>query len=252
MIGFSDIPLTLPPEASTYYGTFEAKYITKYLEDYVDSHLYNGTSLRSRIFFGNRVDKVKKIEGVWMIRTLDPGSGGRIFKSPKLVVAAGLTSLPNMPSLPHQTDFKGPILHHKHFGEASKPLLNSPDCKHIAVLGGGKSATDMVYQSVKRGKSVSWIIRKTGEGPAYFFPAQGGGRYENSTEKGATRLMASFSPSSFMPSSWLARLIHGTELGRNYLSKKIQDGDQSCRDLAAYRTREGALPSFRNLECTTS
>lgn len=252
MVGFSDIPFTLPPDAPTYYGIFEAKYVAKYFEDYIESHVYNGASLRSRILFGNRVEKLEKTESVWTIHTEDFQGGERIFKSAKLAVATGLTSLPNMPSLPHQTEFKGPIRHHKHFGDVSKSLLSSSDCKHIAVLGGGKSATDMVYESVKKGKSVSWIIRKNGEGPALFFPAPGGGRYENSVEKSSTRLMAFFSPSSFMPSSWLARLIHGTNIGRNYLIKKTQDGDQSCRDAAAYRTREGALPSFRNLECSTA
>lgn len=252
MAGFSDIPITLPPDAPTYYGTFEAKYVTKYLEDYVDNHVYNGRTLRSSILFGHRVEDVQKRDGFWSIHTQNPRSGERIFKSSKLVVAAGLTSRPQLPSLPNQQEFKGPIRHHKHFGEVSKSLLNTPECKHIAVLGGGKSATDMVYESVKKGKSVSWIIRKNGEGPGLFLAAPAGGRYENSIERGSTRLMALFNPSSFMPITWLARLVHGTSFGRNYLSQKTQAVDQKCRDAAAYRTREGALSSFRNLECTAS
>lgn len=77
-----------------------------------------------------------------------------MVKSSKIVVATGNTSFPNMPSLPSQKDFAGPILHHKDFGKASQSILNDPKYKHIAVLGGGKSATDMVYESVKRGKVV--------------------------------------------------------------------------------------------------
>lgn len=252
MTGFSDVPLTVPSDASLYYDRFEAKYITQYLEDYVDNHVYDGVSLRSRIFFKHRVQRVDKIEGTWMIHTDGSGGPRRVFKSSKLVVATGHTSDPNMPFLPNQKEFMGHIFHHRSFGEASRSVLAALSCKHIAVIGGGKSATDMVYESVKKGKTVSWIIRKSGEGPALFVPAPGKGRYRNSTESGATRLKACFSPSSFMPNLWLPRLVHQTSIGRNYITKMVQDGDQGCRNAAAYQTREGALPGFRDLDSTTS
>ena len=253
MVGFSDVPVAPPRDAPSYYGCIEAKYVNKYFEDYIDNHVYNGRSLRSRIYFGKRVDKIEKKDGMWTVSTSDSETGQWEFRSPRVVIATGLTSTPNLPTaLLHQETFKGPIRHHKDFGEFSKSLLNNRICKNVAVLGGGKSATDMVYESVKKGKNVSWIIRKHGEGPALFFPAPGGGRYENSTEMGATRLSAAFSPSSFMPTLWLARMIHGTNMGRGYLTRKSQEGDQSCRDAAAYQNRKGALPSFKNLETTTS
>ena len=252
MVGFSDIPLTLPSDAPTYYDTFEAKHVTKYLEDYVDYHVYDGLSLRDRIVFGHRVQTVEKMEGAWTILSKCSGDTELMIKSAKIVVATGNTSFPNMPSLPNQKDFAGPILHHKDFGKASQSILSDRKYKHIAVLGGGKSATDMVYESVKREKVVSWIIRKSGEGPALFFPAPGRGRYRNSTESGATRLGAALGASSFMPRLWLPRLIHRSGIAKDYLMKKAQDADRQCRDLAAYQTREGALPGFQSLECTTS
>ena len=253
MLGFSDVPIALPLDAPSYYGCIEAKYVNKYLEGYIDSHVYVGSSLRSRIYYGHCVEKVEKTDGLWTVGARDSHNCERDCRSSKVVVATGLTSLPNMPtSLLREKEFKGPIRHHKDFGEISKSLINNPDCKKVAVLGAEKSATDMVYESVKKGKNVSWIIRNDGEGPALFFTAPGVGRYENSTEKGATRLNACFSPSSFMPNLWLARLIHGTNMGRNYLCKKSQERDQSCRDAAAYRDRNGALPGFQDLEPTTS
>ena len=253
MVGLSDVPFAPPPDAPYYYGCIEAKYVNKYLEDYIDSHVYHGTSLRSRMLFGNRVEKLEKIDGLWTVSTWDSQIGHREFRAFKVVIATGLTSLPHIPtSLPQQEEFKGSIRHHKHFGEFSKSLLNTPGCKNVVVLGAGKSATDMAYESAKKGKSVSWIIRKNGEGPALFLPARGVGRYENSTEKGATRLSACFNPSSFMPTLWLARMIHSTNMGRDYLARKNREGDQSYRDAAAYRDRKGALPSFKNLESTTS
>ena len=253
MVGFSDVPLDLPSHAPSFYGCIQAKYVNKYLEDYIDSHIYFGSSLRSRIHFEHRVEKVEKTDDLWVVSARDSHNGRRLFRSSKIVIATGLTSLPNMSTfLLDQEEFKGPICHHKYFAEISNSLLKTTDCKNVAVLGAGKSATDMVYESVKKGKNVSWIIRKNGEGPALFFTAPGGGRYENSTEKGATRLNSAFSPSSFMPRLWLARLIHRTHMGRDFLTRKSQAGDQSCRDAAAYRDRKGALPTFKNLEATTS
>ncbi|KAF4627203.1 hypothetical protein G7Y89_g10950 [Cudoniella acicularis] len=222
MTGFSDVPLTIPSDAPLFYDTFEAKYVTRYLEDYVDTHIYDGVSLRSRILFTHAVQKVEKIE------------------------------VPNMPSLPNQSEFEGHIFHHKAFGEASRSVLVDPSCNRIAVLGGGKSAVDMVYESVKKGKSVNWVVRKSGEGPALFFPAPRKGRYKNSIESSATRYKACFSPSSFMPNLWLARLFHRTNYGRKYMAKMVEDNDQHCRVLAAYQTRVGALPGFRDLDFTTS
>lgn len=45
MTGFLDILINLSPEAETYNDTFEAKYVTQYLEESVDAHVYNGEKL---------------------------------------------------------------------------------------------------------------------------------------------------------------------------------------------------------------
>ena len=253
MLGFSDVTFEISPGAPSFYGCVEAKYVTKYLEDYIDNHVYHGRSLRDRIHLAHRVEKAEKIDDGWKVSTKDSRDVTRDFISSKVVVATGLTSSPQMPILPkNRKHFKSPIYHHKHFGKISRTLLCKGDCHNVVVLGAGKSATDMVYESVKKGKSVSWIIRKDGDGPALYFTAEGGGRYENSTEAGATRLSALFSPSSFMPNFWLSSLIHRTSVGVDYLSSKIAKGNQNCRDAAAYRDRDGALPSFKHLETTTS
>ncbi|KAL8995174.1 MAG: hypothetical protein Q9188_006873, partial [Gyalolechia gomerana] len=257
MLGYSDVPVTLPPDAPTFYGCIEAKYITRYLADYVDSHIYNGNSLRSRVHFGHHVEKIDKRSDTWIVRAQDCQRIVHDLSGSKLTVATGLTSLPYIPAILQQLNaFEKPIQHHKQFGQTSRTLLKTSECKNVAIFGAGKSATDMVYESVKKGKNVSWIIRKDGEGPALFFtaPGGGGGRYENSTEAGATRWSACFSPSSFMPrQGWLVhKLIHRTGYGITYLRDKIRKSDQSCRDAAAYQDREGALPCFSDLETTVS
>ncbi|KAL9066454.1 MAG: hypothetical protein Q9157_007137, partial [Trypethelium eluteriae] len=249
MSGFSDVPFRLPPNALTYYDTFEARYVTLYLEEYIDSHLYNGTSLRDRIKFGCRVEKVERLSSGWSISMVEPsGHTKQDIRASRLVVASGITSIPNMPNLPDQGVFKGLILHHKQFGSFSRSHLDNPKIKRIVVLGAGKSSADMVYECIKKGKDVNWIIRADAQGPGLFIPPQGGERYRNSIEHGATRLNACFGPSSFMPDSWLLKLFHGSDYGRGYLEEKIKATDQACRKVAAYQTRADAQKEFEELE----
>lgn len=51
MSGFSDMPLTVPQDAEVFSDIFEAKYVTEYLEKYIDDHVYCERSLRGRIKF---------------------------------------------------------------------------------------------------------------------------------------------------------------------------------------------------------
>ena len=249
MAGFSDVAFQLPPNASTYHDTFEARYITLYLEEYIDSHVYNGVSLRDRIKFGYRVGKVERLSSGWSISMLEPsGQIKQSIRASRLVVASGITSIPNMPNLPDQAIFKGLVLHHKQFGSFSHSGLNDSKVRHVVVLGAGKSSADMVYECIKKGKDVSWVIGTNGDGPGLFFPPGGGGRYRNSVEHGATRLNACFGPSSFMPDSWLLKLFHGSGYGRDYLEKKIKATDEACRRVAAYQTRADARKEFENME----
>jgi len=252
MTGFSDVALNTPSDAPLFHDTFQAKYVTQYLEEYINSHVYDGSTLRSRILFDQQVQKVEKADSIWTIHTTGVKSSPQHLKCPMLVIATGHTSIPNLPYFSGQEVFEGPIIHHKDFGKASKSVLNNTNCKRITVLGGGKSAVDMVYASVKKGYNVSWVIRKTGEGPALFFPAPGHGRYRNSIESSATRYKACFSPSSFMPNLWFARLLHRTGWGKEYMASMITGNDDHCRAPAEYHTRDGALPGYEKLNFTTS
>lgn len=245
MAGFSDVKFTPPSDAPLYYDTFEAKHITQYLESYVDSHVYHGTTLRSRILFNHRVRKAEKVGSAWTFH-IEAYGEKKTVTSDKLVVATGRNSIPRMPALLSQEAFEGLLIHHKTYGQVSRTTLPQSSYKNIAVLGGGKAAADMVYQSAKSGKNVSWIVRRDGEGPACFLPATGSGRYKNSVEQAATRYRAYLSPSSFMP--WLPKIFHRTKVALKYMAGVDQGVDQSCRDAAAYETREGALPGFRDLD----
>lgn len=253
MLGFSDVPFEIPDGAPSYHGTCEAKYLTQYLEDYVDSHVYSGKSLRSRILLSHTVSRIERLENAGWIAAIERNGDSIDLRCSKLVVATGFSSQARMPNLPNQNVFKGRICHHRDFGRFSRTRLKSAECKNIIILGSGKSATDMAYEAVKKGKHVSWILRRGGTGPALFFPAQGDGRrYENSTEASVTRLAQLTSPSSFMPATRLLKLVHETQYGRRYVSEKIKRGDKACRDVANYDEREGARSSFHHLKTTTS
>ena len=251
MAGFSDTPITLPPNAETYHDLFGAKYVTSYLEDYVDNHVYQSQSIRDRILFAFKVQNIEKIDHVWRVSGARSGGETETISATRLVVATGHTSNPTMPNLPNREDFQGQILHQKGFGKASTTILASPFYQDITILGGGKSAADMVYDYVKAGKKVSWIIRKTGEGPAAFAGAAGKGPYRNGPEIAATRMISALSPSCFAPDTWWTRMIHGSAYGRRTIAKLWQGADKAHHDLANFQKREGARPGFEKLESST-
>jgi dimethylaniline monooxygenase (N-oxide forming) len=45
MARFSDSPIKTPKPDDIYYGFSPARYVTSYLEEYVDSHVYAGRTL---------------------------------------------------------------------------------------------------------------------------------------------------------------------------------------------------------------
>ncbi|KAL8726312.1 MAG: hypothetical protein Q9166_006790 [cf. Caloplaca sp. 2 TL-2023] len=248
MAGFSDRTLQLPPGTETYHDIFEAKYVTEYLEQYVDNHVYQETSLRTRILFGFSVVSLQKTDRLWHVE----GHHGQRIRARKIVVATGHTSRPMMPTLPGRKEFLGKIIHQKDFGKASREIFESSSRANIAVLGGGKSAADMVYISVKAGKKVAWIIRQDGEGPAAFSAAVGKGPYKNGPEIAATRMMSTLSPSCFSEPNWLNSLVHGTKRGRHIIAQIWLGADEACRKAADFEKRQGAQPGFAGLQSSTA
>ena len=247
MTSFSDAALELPKDAPKLHDTFEAKYVTQYLEEYVDSHVYNGIPLRSRIRLNTEVCMVTKIKNGWSLEV--SGSVPRNIKCTKLAVASGLTSLPNMPKFHRSRDWSAPTLHHRDFGVRSKAILAASSIyNNVTVLGGGKSAADMVYASIKAEKSVNWIIRKSGEGPGIFMNPAATGRYRNNAEAGATQKATYINPSGFRPMLEWARKLHQSVSEREALESRLFAADRRYKAWANYRCRKGALPSFRELE----
>lgn len=236
-IEFSDAPLDSIPKDELYHGHFPARYITQYLEQYIDNHIYNGKTLRSRIQFNTGVERLTKNGELWHAVT----ANGNEFTAPKVIDAVGLTSQPSVPNISGSKSFRGVQIHHKDFGGSD--LLSTPDIHSIAVLGGAKSAADVAYQAAKAGKTVHWIIRKSGSGPAWFVPSRSiGGLAKCSTHelwvRGAVPLFASIfaepgSVSKFFYRSWLGQKIFwaiwaGVEALLSYLTDfERKDGQEN-------------------------
>ena len=230
MAEFSDQPLSPPPpKDEQYYGFFPSRYFTAYLESYIDSHVYAGRTLRSLVRFNTRVDNARKTadEKGWILSYQNTAHDKRgVMRTAKLVDATGLTSRPLTPHIPIlSTSSPSPpplTLHQKDFGAHQSAILSpkphSP-YKNIVILGGAKSAADIVYACAKvPGNQVSWVIREDGNGPAAFLDAKGRAGYANSNEAFYTRFMAAWLPNvfSFERAVWcnFGRLLHGTRGGR--------------------------------------
>ena len=251
MTSFSDVVLGIPEDAPQSHDTFGAKYVTQYLERYVDTHVYNNRTLRDRIRLDAEVRRVEKKDGMWYLHI--DGADSYCIQSTRLAVASGLTSLPNMPNIPRTPDCVALVLHHRDFGLHSERILAASSAYgDISVLGGGKSAADMLYASLKAGKSVSWIIRKTGEGPGIFMNPAATGRYKNTAEAGNTQNATALNPSGFRPMLEWAQKLHQSSSEREALESKLFAADARFKEWANYRERQGALPGFRDLEPTAS
>ncbi|KAG4431533.1 hypothetical protein IFR05_012990 [Cadophora sp. M221] len=248
MAEYSDMPMDRPPEKDCKFDCFRAKYTTQYLEKYVDENTHAGQSLRDRIQFEVTVQNAEKKGYKWILSCLSSnGSSIKIWTN-KLMVANGECSLPNMPRLPGQESFGGPVIHSESFAESD--ILASKTVQHITVLAAGKSAADMVYNAVKAGKTVTWVIKKHGTGPGFFASIDEKTPWKNPVEAAHTRVMSSLMPSALNPDNWWTWFLHSTRLGAGIVGRIFTAVDKRFRKLANYRGRSSAK-GFEKLEYDT-
>lgn len=95
------------------------------------------------IRFNTKVDSAEhNDEGGWVLTVSQKGSQISQVRTAKLIVATGLTSQPFVPSIPGSETFGSPIFHSKEFRAHAASLETT---KTVCVLGGTKSAWDVVY-----------------------------------------------------------------------------------------------------------
>jgi cation diffusion facilitator CzcD-associated flavoprotein CzcO len=125
----------------------------QYLENYVDHF-----KLRSNIRLRACVTKLeRRADGRpgWTA-TINTDNGVDREDFDLVVIATGLYSnVPNMLSLPGETEYQGAILHN------SKVKTRVPlEGRRVAVVGYGKSATDMALEAAAVGQSVHLVFRE--------------------------------------------------------------------------------------------
>jgi len=201
--GYPDKRFQPPVDAEEYYDLVPAKYLGEYLEDYVDEKVFEGKGLRERIALRTWVKDVRKVEGLWRVSAEKEEEGKVMFRAKKIVVATGLSSLPNMPDLPGKESFNGLILHQKDVGR-SKVLTPEEerleDHESVTIYGGAKSAADLAYAAARdtsrngQHRKVNWIIRSSGGGPlGMVHPKSPFSMYKNITETATARAMSGLS-----------------------------------------------------------
>jgi dimethylaniline monooxygenase (N-oxide forming) len=251
---FADFPMERPPEEDSMHGLFRAKYTGKYLEDYVDYINIGGRSLRDRIRFNVHVQHAEKRDDLWHLICTGPDGKSNVksLTASRLMVANGQASAPRMPELPGRDLFNGRVIHSLDFGQSN--VTTDDNVQYITVLGGGKSAADMVYECVKAGKTVTWVIRKTDDGstgPAFFAPADTPTPYQSPGYMAQTRVISSLQPCYLNPDTWWAWFLHRTRFGTSIVKWIFDQADLGIRKRAAYKDRE-STKGFEKLEYESS
>jgi len=245
--------MTQPPPEDCKYDLFKAEHTMRYLEGYVDSIRIDGRSLRDRIMLKTRVQSVERVANRWHVLCDVPTDKKftQTFITTRLMIANGQASLPNMPNLPGKEEFRGIILHSIDFGQSD--VISNEKIHHVAVLGGGKSSADMVYEAVKAGKTVSWIIRPNGPhstGPGFFAPPDVQTPYQNPGFAAQTRIMSTLQPTFMNPDNWWTRFLHSTGMGARLVGWIFDKADAQIRSRAAYKERKSSK-GFEKLEYET-
>lgn len=88
----------------------------------------------------------------------------------KLILALGTTSIPNVPVF-NLGSFDGLSFHSVEMGRRHKELTADP-VKHVTVVGGHKSALEVVGTCAQAGKKVEWLLRADGGGATWMVPAK--------------------------------------------------------------------------------
>ncbi|KAJ5084920.1 hypothetical protein NUU61_009499 [Penicillium alfredii] len=234
---FSDLPLSdvVPEEDNEDDSTcqFIAGWkINRYLHAWVDKW-----DLRKYIRLNWRVNGITRLESrEWKLDLSDSKDSNQAIHiiCDKLILATGLTSVPNLPNpkpVGEVSEPVGTVIHAKHVGDWARenlgyqplpklsPSFNSDAgrefgsrLRSVAIYGGAKSAFDLVHffatlhrndpnlhlrSTPKDPVQVHWIIRDKGAGPAWMAPPTSSlpnGETVASDKAASTRLLNHLSP----------------------------------------------------------
>lgn len=200
--------------------------IYEYFRRYAEKH-----DLTRRIEFGQKVIVAHKSHVGWRLeletawpkgKDIGPPLAQRVITCSKLIVAAGLTSIPVPINIRGSEKFNAPIVNFGDYAREAHKFYEDSSIDSVTVLGGGKAAYDIVYLMATHGKRVTWIIRASGHGPTYMAPAHIYiGPFRCWLEKlTTTRPLTWLSPCVWGDADgfgFLRNLLHGTSWGRRFV-----------------------------------
>ncbi len=169
---YADKPI--PNEGMAQYGYIPADNIHAYLTEYAREW-----GVYDKIRFRTSVESVSRHEDGrrWVVRlkshpssTDEPQISSSVLVFDKVILATGLSSIPQVPNL-DSSSFGAPVIHSKDIG-SNMALFESASVENVTVYGGGKSAFDAVALALRSHKKrINWVVRASGAGPAAFVPA---------------------------------------------------------------------------------
>jgi len=194
--------------------------------------------LMRRIEFRTKVTVAEKVQEGWGLELENVVEKGQIidgregFPLPakklvtcsKLVVATGLTSVPQPINIKGSDNFKAPTVNFGDYPREAPAIYKNETIQNVTVIGGGKAAYDIVYLMATHGKQVTWIIRASGHGPTYMAPAH---IYIGPLRCWLEKLTTTRPLTWFSPCVWgdadgfgyVRNLLHGTRVGRWVVNK---------------------------------
>jgi dimethylaniline monooxygenase (N-oxide forming) len=187
-----------------------------------------------RCRLGTEVVSIDRNGSGWKVFVRPTGNGKasvEVITCDKLIVCTGITSKPR----PIDFDlgsFDGISFHAIEMGKRHTELVTD-EIKNVTVVGGHKSALEVVGTCAQAGKNVEWLIREHGGGPTWLMPPRnpdGTAASKMSTK----RAISFFSTSVYHSDRWLNRFLHSGRwrvgsyfIARiwNYMTKMMQ-GDK--------------------------
>ena len=170
--------------------------VSKYLELYAERF-----GVLERCRFNTKALKVERDGAGWNVHISSSGADTKpeLLHCDKLIVSTGVTSKPRFPDL-DTSKFLGKVLHSKDLGRWHQ-YLTSPAVKNVIVVGGNKSAVEAVTLCALAGKTVSWLMRKEGNGPGILFTTRRNGKHR--AADGASRWSSVIRPGIYASRTWL-------------------------------------------------
>ncbi|KAI1771893.1 FAD/NAD(P)-binding domain-containing protein [Hypoxylon cercidicola] len=205
LFNYSDTPM--PPNG----GNAKDPHVTgemihNYMHKYAQDH-----DLLRRVRFNTFVADARQCPRGWRLSLRDSDD---VIEAEKLLVATGVTSIPEMPPFTESLEEASiPVIHSRDLGASFDAIRDDPGVRRVVVVGAAKSAYDAVYLLLSMGKQVTWAIRADGAGPLAILPFRVL-HLVNTVAFASTRLMSHLSPSILNARGPLYWLLQRNPVGR--------------------------------------